>query len=939
MTCTSKKLPIIILIIIAVIIASAIALVNPFNDAFDSSTTHTHTEVIDKSIEATCSSEGKTEGSHCSVCNEVIIPQEIIPKLPHTEVIDEAIAATCTNEGKTEGLHCSVCQEVIIEQQKTDKLPHTEVIDEAVSPTCTQDGKTKGKHCSVCNEIIIEQKMVKRIPHTEVIDEAVSPTCTKEGKTAGKHCAECGQVTVKQQTIAKVPHTEVIDEAIPATCTTKGKTEGKHCSVCSKILVKQTVTPLADHTPIVDAAVSSTCITHGFTEGSHCSVCNIILVKQTELPLASHTYLGDSAYCSVCGLPRNTDYSNINLYASSYGYDLLASLPNGEAMQNLYSQIDTVAIKFHTDSALNAPEELIVASFNYAELGLTSDEAIAVWSIYRSDHPLYYWISAGASTTSTNFNLLTESEYALGTDRARYNELIYDSVKEYLSDVDLTSPYLVALAAHDKIIHAIDYAYESDGITPQDDIWAHNILGVFEKGSGVCESYAKTFQLLLNFCDIENIFVSGTGSGEGHAWNLAKMDDGNWYWFDLTWDDTPNWTWGVSYNYFCVNDTQSVYLDELLHTYPQTDFMDKHYPQSDLLVINNQNIYTLPDRSRTVFNGSVLRSTFVTDGFEFAIIGHKTVALIGIEKSGKVEIPEFIDYNGTTYSVIAVCGMTSGLFTTDGLNCTQNIELISIPKSVLFIGDRSFSIDSLKYISVDRDNQHFTSVDGVLYTKNLVTLIQFPYNSNITEFIISDETYYLAYGSMDMHNLSSLKIGKNLSMLRGVCNLGENYPDKLGMQINTTAYSTLANSMEAIEIDPANVHLALIDGAVYELDQNGLPKTLVLVLNDIEQISIPDSVTKICSLAFKNCTSLRSITISSSVESIDIYAFLYCYSLTEINFNGTESQWNAIEKESDWDGFTATYTVTCTDGKISKHKKSAENQRIFCVYDINFDTY
>ncbi|MBQ2446234.1 MAG: heparinase II/III family protein, partial [Oscillospiraceae bacterium] len=53
-----------------------------------------HTEVIDKAVAATCTTAGKTEGKHCSVCNTVLTAQETIPATGHTEVIDKAIPAT-----------------------------------------------------------------------------------------------------------------------------------------------------------------------------------------------------------------------------------------------------------------------------------------------------------------------------------------------------------------------------------------------------------------------------------------------------------------------------------------------------------------------------------------------------------------------------------------------------------------------------------------------------------------------------------------------------------------------------------------------------------------------------------------------------------------------------------------------------------------------------
>jgi hypothetical protein len=57
--------------------------------------------------------------------------------------------------------------------------------------------------------------------------------------------------------------------------------------------------------------------------------------------------------------------------------------------------------------------------------------------------------------------------------------------------------------------------------------------------------------------------------------------------------------------------------------------------------------------------------------------------------------------------------------------------------------------------------------------------------------------------------------------------------------------------------------------------------------------------------------------IPNSVTSIEDDAFKNCRSLTHIVFEGTMSEWNAIEKPENFNrDIPATY-IQCTDGQVS----------------------
>ena len=304
-----------------------------------------HKVVKDAAVAATCETAGKTEGSHCSVCNTVIKAQTTVAALGHSWDSGKVTkAATCTAAG-TKTYTCTRCKKT-----RTETIAatgHKAVKDAAVAATCETAGKTEGSHCSVCGIVIKAQTTVAALGHSwdgGKITKAA--TCTTAG-TKTYTCTRCKKT--RTETIAATGHKAVKDAAVAATCETAGKTEGSHCSVCGTVIKAQTTVAALGHSwdggkitkaatcttagtktytctrckktrtetiaatghkAVKDAAVAATCETTGKTEGSHCSVCGTVLKSQTTIAALGHNWDGGkvtkAATCTTAGTKTYT---------------------------------------------------------------------------------------------------------------------------------------------------------------------------------------------------------------------------------------------------------------------------------------------------------------------------------------------------------------------------------------------------------------------------------------------------------------------------------------------------------------------------------------------------------------------------------------------------------------------------------------------------------
>ena len=152
-----------------------------YKDSITKATGHSYgNSVVTK--QPTCTSEG-TKIKTCTKCNVTVT--EKLPAKGHTAVTDKGYPATCTTAGKTDGSHCSVCNTVIKVQTVIYATGHKSsgwIVDKAASIGVKG---SKHKECTVCKKVLetAEIPALSRISISKASVTLSTSTYAYDGKT------------------------------------------------------------------------------------------------------------------------------------------------------------------------------------------------------------------------------------------------------------------------------------------------------------------------------------------------------------------------------------------------------------------------------------------------------------------------------------------------------------------------------------------------------------------------------------------------------------------------------------------------------------------------------------------------------------------------------------------------------------------------------------
>lgn len=242
---------------------------------------------------------------------------------------------------------------------------------------------------------------------------------------------------------------------------------------------------------------------------------------------------------------------------------------------------------------------------------------------------------------------------------------------------------------------------------------------------------------------------------------------------------------------------------------------------------------------------------------------------------GDVVIPELLGGQ-------PVSGIASGAF-----QWSAQLTSVSIPDTVAEIGDGAFQgCSRLQKIQIGEFNEHFASLDGVLFTKDRSILLTCP-EGKTDEYTVPDTVWSIADRAFSScTKLTQVTLDDRLQSVGFLAFAGCSGLSQitLGKQLTTFQIYSIrgCTRLKAIKVAPENPAFMDVEGVLFDKSGNQL---VAYPAGSTGPYVVPDSVLSIGDFAFQDTPDMTALTMGDQVSHIGFGAFSDCVGLTQVRLS------------------------------------------------------
>lgn len=285
-------------------------------------------------------------------------------------------------------------------------------------------------------------------------------------------------------------------------------------------------------------------------------------------------------------------YSLLNDYEKEY-YDAVLNLEPGTFKFSITYSPYIVLSKFNT---INFTKIMNAILLDHPEL------------FYYNGYNTRIWKSGSTKIAKVDYTIKVQEDAPYTADNvSQYNEAFL--AKLSILEFNTLTRYDFIKSIHDYLCETVIYSENAAS--------RYDAYGALVDNAAVCQGYAEAFKVICDYYGVPCVTIVGTGvdeNGSGdHMWNALQMEDGKWYFIDVTWDDQGENTY---YDFFLVGE------DTVSENFSGYTFGESHIKDEVSYLPEIQFSETAYDSSGKFSGFSVPENSLIYNGEKIVVLSY-----------------------------------------------------------------------------------------------------------------------------------------------------------------------------------------------------------------------------------------------------------------------------------------------------------------------------